>query len=298
MCFTSVYIRAFCSSAQIVLICLIGCGNLLSQDTLKPQFTPFEGSVYHLPVDSVPKGYRPYVEYLAPLKYITWDSLFVPGTPSKEPFPDVNYKILFGIIFYSQMTIPEDGMYEFILVSDDGSRLWIDDRSVINNDLPHGMRIKRDTIPLRQGEHKVKIWYYQAYPTWYGLMFASNYMGPAEFDDVQDSITWDGDILFDFDQYILSTEGEQLLDSLIDVIEELNVSEITILGHTDDTGDLSYNYELSKKRANAIKDKLSKLDLTGKLEFTAVGHGEMMPRVPNDSSINRAKNRRVEFVLY
>ncbi len=280
----------------VICLSLIHCSPLLGQHHLDPVFTKFKGAVYQLPFDSLPLGYRPYVEYLVPAKHIVWDEILVRESISTTPFPEVKYKVLFGIIFRSTITILEDGKYEFILASDDGSKLWIDDRLVVDNDKPHPMRIERDTLSLRQGSYPIKLWYYQAYPNKYGIMFSSNYIGAPTFV-TNEPIVWNSDILFDFDKADLSVRGIQLLDSLVSINEVRHLNEIRILGHTDNTGDKNYNYNLSQLRSQSIKNYLAQTNLLNEVNLVAEGYGEDKPRVPNTTAINRAKNRRVELIM-
>jgi OmpA-OmpF porin, OOP family len=74
------------------------------------------------------------------------------------------------------------------------------------------------------------------------------------------------------------------------------VKKVRIEGHTDDVGSDTVNRELSKKRAESVKDALVERGVSkGRLE--AVGHGESQPIAPNRTRAGRAKNRRVEFVI-
>ena len=195
------------------------------------------------------------------------------------------------------MTIHEDGLYEFALVSDDGSRMWIEDNLVLDNDRPHAMRLKKDSTYLKAGTYPVKIWYYQAYPEKYGLIFGSKYLGPYNESKV-DTINWESEIFFDFDDYTLNNEGTTVLDSFINFIQDREVSQVEIIGHTDNWGAAEYNYDLSLKRARSIVSYLESFEECNAIQFVPKGAGENKPLFPNDSSRNRARNRRVEIVFY
>ena len=269
---------------------------LVSQEELKPRFTNFEGFVYQLPLDSLLFGYRPYIEKLAPVSKLNWKEIMVRVRNTTEPFADIEMTKEFGIIFNNQMMIPEDGYYEFILASDDGSKLWIDDELIVDNDGVHPMKVRRDSLNLKRGLYPIKIWYYQAFPSKYGFIFDSRYLGP-EVTTKSGPIVWDGDILFEFDHYELSEKGFSKLDSLITLISKENIDKITIMGHTDDIGSIDYNYILSEKRAQSIKQYILSSTDQADVKLTAIGYGEQQPRVPNNSPMNRAKNRRVELLL-
>jgi outer membrane protein OmpA-like peptidoglycan-associated protein len=71
-----------------------------------------------------------------------------------------------------------------------------------------------------------------------------------------------------------------------------------VAGHTDAEGAPTYNYELSKRRAESIAAYLiadKNLDPT---RVMAVGYGERMPVGDNKTEAGRAKNRRVEIMVY
>ncbi len=70
---------------------------------------------------------------------------------------------------------------------------------------------------------------------------------------------------------------------------------IEIIGHTDSMGTERYNLNLSKLRAQSVKDflVLSHSIATDRLEIK--GFGESKPLVPNTTEAGMAKNRRVEF---
>lgn len=289
-----------CALMCSILLSCVTSTYMSAQKGPDPVFKKFKGKVVELPTDSIKVGYRPYIESLDPVDTVIWDHIMVRVRKTRKAFPDVKLNEAFGILFYNQMNIKKDGYYEFILASDDGSRLWIDGQQIIDNDLIHPMKVERDTIPLRKGVYPIKLWYYQAMHDKYGFIFQGKYDRPLEeeTDISDDPIVWDGDILFEFDHHELSEDGLVLLDSLIELLDVYDrIEEITVMGHTDDLGPLSYNKRLSQLRATSIADYLSPHCERLGIKYQAVGYGEEQPRVPNSSPENRAKNRRVEFLI-
>lgn len=67
-------------------------------------------------------------------------------------------------------------------------------------------------------------------------------------------------------------------------------------GHTDNTGSESFNQQLSKKRADAVKSYLVNQSISGD-RITTEGFGSSKPIADNNTSDGRAKNRRVEFII-
>lgn len=70
---------------------------------------------------------------------------------------------------------------------------------------------------------------------------------------------------------------------------------VEISGHTDAYGHWQYNRTLSQKRAEAVKDFLTKKGIDPR-RIKAVGYGESKPLATNDDEQEgRELNRRVEF---
>jgi len=69
-----------------------------------------------------------------------------------------------------------------------------------------------------------------------------------------------------------------------------------VSGHTDSTGKLSSNIDLSERRAQAVISHLESLGLSA-TRFTAIGYGPEQPIADNSTQEGRAMNRRIEFKL-
>ena len=66
----------------------------------------------------------------------------------------------FALRFTGMIQIPTSGKYMFHIASDDGSRLYIDDKLLINNDGPHGMVEKQGGVDLMAGSYPIVVTYY------------------------------------------------------------------------------------------------------------------------------------------
>ncbi|WP_423185821.1 flagellar motor protein MotB [Alishewanella sp. d11] len=77
--------------------------------------------------------------------------------------------------------------------------------------------------------------------------------------------------------------------------------EITVSGHTDDfqvADELhSNNWDLSAKRAVSVATELIRAPGFDRNRVVVVGHAETRPLVPNNSELNRRRNRRVEIAI-
>ncbi|HEU4634042.1 MAG TPA: alpha-L-fucosidase [Flavisolibacter sp.] len=66
----------------------------------------------------------------------------------------------YALSFEGYIKIEKDGAYIFSTRSDDGSRLFIDDEEVVNNDGDHGSVEQTGKAALKKGFHKIKVTYY------------------------------------------------------------------------------------------------------------------------------------------
>jgi alpha-L-fucosidase len=67
----------------------------------------------------------------------------------------------YGFEFEGFIQIPEDGIYEFMTDSDDGSQLFIDGNLVADNDGLHGMELVKGAIALAKGYHSIRVTYFE-----------------------------------------------------------------------------------------------------------------------------------------
>jgi len=99
-------------------------------------------------------------------------------------------------------------------------------------------------------------------------------------------------IYFAFDSSLVL--NEDLFQEVTNIIEESGYQNIVLHGHTCNIGPDNYNYDLGKRRADRVKQKLVSLGVKNNW-INTVSHGEEQPAVPNISEENREKNRRVEI---
>ena len=80
------------------------------------------------------------------------------------------------------------------------------------------------------------------------------------------------------------------------IIGDPSLRRVEVQGHTDPTGDLAYNYELSRERARAVLDALVERGVPPAL-LGARGYGPSQPLADNATEEGRRRNRRVVFVV-
>lgn len=67
----------------------------------------------------------------------------------------------YALVFDGFIGINQDGVYTFFVTSDDGSRLWIDDKPIVDNDGLHGMIEASGKIALKSGMHRFTLHFFQ-----------------------------------------------------------------------------------------------------------------------------------------
>lgn len=67
----------------------------------------------------------------------------------------------FGVLLEGLIRIPKTAHYQFYLSSDDGSRLYIDEQLVVDNNGLHGMEEMAGTAPLAAGYHRIRVEYFE-----------------------------------------------------------------------------------------------------------------------------------------
>lgn len=128
---------------------------------------------------------------------------------------------------------------------------------------------------------------------------ANDIMGPFESDPppVRELFVA-RDVLFEFNSDQVTVEFRDSIMNLKDyLLRPPEFRRLVIFGHTDSVGDDAYNLELSRRRAEAVKQVMVRLGLP-RDRIRAVGKGESEPVADNGNYQGRALNRRVEFDIY
>ncbi len=107
-------------------------------------------------------------------------------------------------------------------------------------------------------------------------------------------------VLFDLGKAELRPESRRVLDALAAVLADLP-NDVRVEGHTDDlpirNERFPSNWELSTARATTVVRYFIEHHGLDPRRFSAAGYGEFHPLVPNTSSANRQRNRRVDVVI-
>ncbi len=116
------------------------------------------------PASAIPSGSVTYRYYEG-----TWDALpdfcalspVVSGRMPRITLDSARREDNFGLQFETVIEVLEDDVYAFTIGSDDGSRLFIDDRLIVDNEGMHGMKAARGVVPLAAGNHRIRVDYFE-----------------------------------------------------------------------------------------------------------------------------------------
>ncbi|EAQ13464.1 OmpA family protein [Rhodobacterales bacterium HTCC2654] len=103
-------------------------------------------------------------------------------------------------------------------------------------------------------------------------------------------------ILFPTDSADVSPALYPDLRALAENLREYPNSSVQVVGHTDNTGQASYNLTLSQRRAQAVLGVIQSNGV-GAARLQAVGKGDSEPVATNLTPEGRAQNRRVEVLI-
>lgn len=109
-------------------------------------------------------------------------------------------------------------------------------------------------------------------------------------------VTLPQDILFATDSATVSNGLQADLRNVAGSMNRYPDTRVNIIGHTDNTGEASYNQQLSQRRAAAVATVLINAGVSAN-RINAVGRGEDQPVASNLNAEGRAQNRRVEIII-
>jgi PA14 domain-containing protein len=117
------------------------------------------GEVYNLRPNTTK---LPNFGHMKPAGVIYTTSLNIPPREFTTGFPGVTDRFeWFAIDYTGRFWVEKPGAYNFELTSDDGSKLFIDDREVIDNDGAHVVATRWGDAALSGGIHSIRISYFQ-----------------------------------------------------------------------------------------------------------------------------------------
>lgn len=100
---------------------------------------------------------------------------------------------------------------------------------------------------------------------------------------------------FDFDKAVIRPEDYAKLDQNVETLKKWGDVDVEVAGHTCNIGTDSYNMDLSRRRAEAVRHYLISKGISAD-RLTVRGYGESRPAASNATLEGRVMNRRVELV--
>jgi outer membrane protein OmpA-like peptidoglycan-associated protein len=103
-------------------------------------------------------------------------------------------------------------------------------------------------------------------------------------------------LYFRFESDELTDTSRAVLPTVLNAVRDRPAPEVTVIGHTDTTGDPKRNLDLGLKRATAVRALLVAAGLDASLVDVA-SHGEADLLIPTPDETVEPRNRRVEITI-
>lgn len=105
-----------------------------------------------------------------------------------------------------------------------------------------------------------------------------------------------GDVLFATGSAEIQGGTNQNLEKLVNFLNQYPDRRVLIEGHTDNVGSAAFNQNLSRQRAESVRNFLTERGIDSQ-RLSVTGYGFERPIASNDSATGRQQNRRVEVVI-
>ncbi len=146
---------------SLFFIALFFAGTIFNQTdskNIKPKFIKGDVFIIEKTTTVLPRDFSK----LPPITSIFVNEINVPTRAWNNGFPDLpEIYEWFAIEYTTTFRIGDDSSYKFRLVSDDGAKLWIDKKLVVDNDGVHQFLPVSGSIKLAKGDHSFKLQFFQ-----------------------------------------------------------------------------------------------------------------------------------------
>jgi PA14 domain len=124
----------------------------------------------------------PNFKKLKPIGVLYTSRLNIPPRSFTEGFPGITNRFeWFAIDYTGRFWIERPGKYRLALHTDDGSKLYIDNKTVIDNDGVHPPTTQTNSVKLSGGVHSIRISYFQGPRTELALILGVAEEGEKQF---------------------------------------------------------------------------------------------------------------------
>lgn len=161
---SNLYSRPFSINKTSVIKAVSFVPNALQSDV-----SSSEVKVYHWMKAEKTKNLKPGIswKYYEPQGKISLESILNSPVIKEGTANSISEKVKqrkekYALQFEGYIKINNDGIYTFSTLSDDGSKLFIDDEEIVNNDGEHGALEAFGKAPLKSGFHKIKVIYFDS----------------------------------------------------------------------------------------------------------------------------------------
>jgi OOP family OmpA-OmpF porin len=100
-------------------------------------------------------------------------------------------------------------------------------------------------------------------------------------------------IEFDYDKDDVRPEYNSQIEEVANFLKAYPDKDVSLEGHTDSEGSDAYNDDLSKRRAESVKNVLTETFGVDAARIATEGYGEARPVATNETPEGRQQNRRV-----
>ncbi len=184
-----------------------------------------------------------------------------------------------------------NGTHISIAVNQQRFRLWVDQNKYV--DVPRFIPSDANLSALKFNVHGLK--------DGKETVFISNLKVAEGGVDLRRKLISEGKIstngiLFDSGSDNIQPQSMGIIRQISQVLMQESAMSLNIVGHTDGDGDDASNMDLSKRRAEAVKNALANIYNIDASRMQTEGKGESEPVGDNNTADGKAQNRRVEFI--
>lgn len=103
-------------------------------------------------------------------------------------------------------------------------------------------------------------------------------------------------LYFKSDSTVPDQASKDMIPEIVQLIQNKLYPQVSVIGHTDTSGDMAYNNKLSLSRAESVRNMLEQRGVSPSL-LKIYAYGENDPLVPTGPDVSEPKNRRVEVFV-
>jgi chemotaxis protein MotB len=214
--------------------------------------------------------------------------------------------LVFFILLYTLADFEDEAYKELIesvqVIDGNGNQISVIDFATRKGRNPEPLKVIEDMLGMNPGNVPVENMKPALVADLESMISSTDLADGVDlaFDGDKINLQIDGRYLFESGQVELKDRARFIFANLAQMFREYADYSIAIRGHTDDrniqTTRFPSNWELSAVRATTVLRFFIQQGIDPE-RMTATGYADYLPLVENNSLENRARNRRVEFVL-